>query len=100
MRTNLESHDSGRLEAEIGLEVLGNLSDEALEGQFADEEFGGLLVATDLSEGDGARSITMGLLDSSGGWCGFAGSFGGQLFAGSFSSGGFTGSLLGAGHFE
>lgn len=40
----LESTDGGRLETQVGLEVLGNLADEALEGQLADEEFGGLLV--------------------------------------------------------
>lgn len=38
----LQSHDCRRLEAEIGLEVLGNLTDKTLEGEFTDEEFGGL----------------------------------------------------------
>ena len=50
----LESTDSGRLEAEVRLEVLGNLSDETLEGKLADEELSRLLVATDLSESDGS----------------------------------------------
>ena len=49
----LQGTDGGRLEAEIRLEVLGNLTDEALEGQLADEELGRLLVATNLTKGDG-----------------------------------------------
>ena len=34
----LEGHDSRALEAEVSLEVLGDLTDQALEGQLADEE--------------------------------------------------------------
>ena len=49
----LESTDGRRLEAEIALEVLGNLTDETLEGQLADQELSRLLVATDLTESDG-----------------------------------------------
>ena len=49
----LESTDGRGLEAEIRLEVLSNLTDQALEGQLADQELGGLLVATDLTESDG-----------------------------------------------
>jgi hypothetical protein len=37
----LEGHDGRRLEAEVGLEVLGDLTDETLEGELADEELGG-----------------------------------------------------------
>ena len=36
----LESQDGGRLEAEIGLEVLGDFTHKALEGQLADQELG------------------------------------------------------------
>ena len=97
-KTYLQSHDSGRLEAEIGLEVLGDLTDQTLEGELADEKLGGFLVATDLAEGDGAGAITMGLLDSAGGRSGFAGSLGGQLLAGRLASGGLAGGLFGAGH--
>merc|ERR1712154_82514 len=42
----LESHDGRTLEAEIGLEVLGNLPHETLERKLADEQLSGLLVAT------------------------------------------------------
>jgi hypothetical protein len=39
----LQRSDSGRLESEVSLEVLGNLSDETLEGELPDQEFGGFL---------------------------------------------------------
>ena len=77
----LEGGDGGRLEAEVGLEVLGNLADEALEWQLADQELGRLLVATDFAEGDGARAVSVWLLDAAGGWGGLARSLGGELLA-------------------
>ena len=40
----LKSHHSRALEPQVGLEVLGNLTNEPLEGQLADEQFSGLLV--------------------------------------------------------
>jgi histone H3 len=49
----LEGTDGGGLEAEVGLEVLGDLTDQTLEGELADEQLSGLLVATDLTESDG-----------------------------------------------
>ena len=49
----LQSTDGGGLEAQVGLEVLGDFADKALEGQLADEQLGRLLVATDLTESDG-----------------------------------------------
>ena len=48
----LKSTDGGRLEAQIRLEVLGNFTDQALEGKLADEELGRFLVATNLTESD------------------------------------------------
>eukprot|EP00567_Pseudictyota_dubia_P016512 CAMPEP_0197447910 /NCGR_PEP_ID=MMETSP1175-20131217/15327_1 /TAXON_ID=1003142 /ORGANISM="Triceratium dubium, Strain CCMP147" /LENGTH=79 /DNA_ID=CAMNT_0042979467 /DNA_START=241 /DNA_END=477 /DNA_ORIENTATION=- len=58
----LQGEDGRSLEAQVRLEVLGDLADEALEGQLADEEVSGLLVATDLAEGDGAGAVAVGLL--------------------------------------
>jgi hypothetical protein len=55
----LESHDGRRLETEVRLEVLGNLADQSLEGEFADEELGRLLVTTDFAEGDGSRAVPL-----------------------------------------
>ena len=75
----LEGEDGGGLEAEVGLEVLGDLADEALEGELADEELGGLLVLADLAEGDGAGAVAVGLLDASGGGGRLAGGLGGEL---------------------
>ena len=94
----LQSHDGGALEAQVGLEVLGDLPDQALEGQLADEQLGGLLVAADLSQSHGTGAVPVGLLHSAGGRGALTGSLGGQLLPGSFSSGGFTGGLLGSGH--
>ena len=96
----LEGHDGGALESQISLEVLGDLTDKTLEGQLADEELGGLLVTTDLTESDGSGPVTMGLLDTAGGWCALTSSLGGQLFAGSLASGGLTSGLLSTCHVE
>ena len=65
----LESTDSRRLESEISLEVLGNFPDETLEGEFADQKLGRLLVTTDFTKSDGTWAVTMGLLDTSGSVC-------------------------------
>ena len=55
----LKSTDGGGLEAEIGLEVLCNFSDETLEWKFADEKLGGFLVATNFSKSDSTRLVAM-----------------------------------------
>ena len=51
----LEGGDGVGLEAEVRLEVLGHLADEALEGQLADEELSALLVAPAGEVGDFPR---------------------------------------------
>ena len=45
----LEREDGGALEAQVGLEVLGDLADEALERELADQQVRGLLVPADLA---------------------------------------------------
>ncbi len=60
----LKGEDRGGLEAKVGLELLSNLSDKTLEGCLADEQLGRFLVFTDLTEGDGSGTITVGLLDT------------------------------------
>ena len=82
----LESADGGALEAEVGLEVLCDLTDETLEGELADEELGRLLVATDLTESDGTWLVPVGLLDTAGRGSGLAGGLGGELLTGSFAT--------------
>ena len=94
----LESHHGRALEAKISLEILGDFSHQTLEWQLADEELGGLLVTTDLTESNGSRPVPVGLLHTSGGWGTLTSSLGGQLFPGSLSSSGFTGSLLSTSH--
>ena len=96
----LEGHDGGALETQVSLEVLGDLTDQALEGQLADEELGGLLVSPDLTESDGAGPVSVGLLHTAGGGCRLPRSLGGQLLARSLSSGGLAGGLLGTCHFD
>ena len=94
----LEGEDRGSLESQVGLEVLGDLTNQTLERKLADQEVRGFLVSADLSERDGTRAVSVRLLDSSGRRGALARGFGGELFTGGFSSGGFTGGLLGTGH--
>ena len=94
LRGLLKGHDSGGLEAQVGLEVLGNLTNETLEGQLPDEELGALLVTTDLTESNGSGPVTMGLLDSSCSRGRLASSLGGQLLARGLASGRLTSGLL------
>ena len=95
----LKSHDGRALEAQLGLEVLGDFTDQTLEGQLADEKLGALLVATDLTESHGTGPVTMRLLDTTGCWCRFASCLGGQLLAWSLTPSRFTCGLLGTCHF-
>ena len=46
-----------------------------------DEQLSRLLIATDLSESDGTRLISVRLLDTSGAGCGLASRLGGKLLA-------------------
>ena len=94
----LKGEDGGGLEAEIALEVLGNLANEALEGKLPEEELSGLLELADLTKSHGAGAVAVGLLDTSGGGGALAGSLGGEGLAGGFATGGFACGLLGTGH--
>ena len=60
--------NSGRLESEVGLEILSDFTDKALEWKLSDQEFGTLLVSSDFSQGDGSWLVSVGLLDTSCGW--------------------------------
>lgn len=94
----LQGHDGRALEAQVGLEVLGDFTDQTLEGELADEQLSALLVTSDFSQSDGAGPVTMGLLDTSCGRGGLSCSLGGQLLTGGFASGGFSCGLLGTSH--
>ena len=94
----LEGKDGRGLEAQVGLEVLGNLTDQTLEGQLTDEQLSGLLVLADLAQGDSSRAVAMGLLDSASGGGTLTSSLGGKLLTRSLSSSGFTSGLLSTSH--
>ena len=94
----LYSQNSRGLKTEKLPEVLGNLTHKTLERCLAEEEIGGLLVPTDLTEGDGSRAVAVGLLDTSSGRGGLASGLGGELLARSLSSGAPPGGLLGTSH--
>jgi hypothetical protein len=63
-RTSVEVARGQSVPPATYLEVLGNLTDETLEGELADEKLCRLLVATNLAERDGSRAEAMGLLDT------------------------------------
>jgi hypothetical protein len=94
----LQSQDCRGLEAQVCLEVLGNLAHQALEGQLADEQLGGLLVLADLTECNSSRPVAVRLLHTAGSWGALAGSLGGQLLAWSLAAGALASGLLGACH--
>ena len=96
----LKGKNGGSLESKVGLEVLGDFSDQSLEWKLSDQKLGGLLVSSDLSKSDGSWTVSVWLLDSSGGWGRLSGSLGGKLLSWSLSSGGLSSGLLGSGHFE
>ena len=69
----LEGTNGLRLEAQIGLEILSNLTDQSLEWEFADQQLSWLLVTADLTESNGTWSVAMGLLDATSRWGRFTG---------------------------
>jgi len=96
----LKGTDGRALEAQVGLEILCDFTNQALEGELADQKLGGLLVTTDLTESDGTRLIPVRLLDTAGGGSGLASCLGGQLLTGGLATSGLAGCLLGTGHFR
>ena len=94
----LKSTDGRGLEAKVRLKVLSDLTNKALEGQLADEELGGLLVTTDLTESDGSGFVAVRLLDTTSRGGGLASSLGGKLLTRGLATSRFTGSLFSTGH--
>uniref|UniRef100_H2Z6S0 Uncharacterized protein n=1 Tax=Ciona savignyi TaxID=51511 RepID=H2Z6S0_CIOSA len=95
----LESHYSAALEPEVGLEILGNFTNQSLERKLANEKLSRLLVSTNFSQSDGSWSVTMRLLDATSCWSTLACCLGGELFSWSFSTGRLSCCLLGSCHF-
>ena len=50
LSTHLQSSDGSALETQVGLKVLSNLPHQTLEGQLTNQQLGGLLIPTDLSQ--------------------------------------------------
>jgi len=100
LRCFLKGANGRALESQVGLEVLSDLTNQTLEWQLADQQLGGLLVATDLTESDGSGPVPVGLLDTTGGWGRLPGGLGGQLLPGGLASGRLTCGLLGTSHDE
>ena len=98
LRGLLHRHDGVRLEAQIRLEVLGDLTHKALEGQLLDQKVRALLVLFDLAQRHRAGPEAAGLLDTTGGGGGLAGGLGREGLAGRLAAGGLACSLLRAGH--
>ncbi|DBA01218.1 TPA: hypothetical protein N0F65_002353 [Lagenidium giganteum] len=95
----LLQREHGRaLETQVRLEILCDLTHQALERQLADQQLGRLLVATDLTQRDGAGTVAMRLLDAASGRRALAGGLGGELLARRFATGGLACGLLGARH--
>ena len=93
----LEGEHGRALEAQVRLEVLRDLTHQALEGELAHQELRALLVAADLTEGHSAVAVAVRLLHASSGGRGLARRLGGELLTGRLASRGLAGSLLRAG---
>jgi len=63
----LQGQDSRRLEAEVGLEILCDFTNQTLEGKLPDKELSRLLIASDFTESDSSRTEPMGFLNASSG---------------------------------
>ena len=96
----LEGHDGRALESEVSLEILGDFTDETLEGQLSDQKLGALLVSSDFTQGDSSGPVSVWFLHTTSGGCTFACGLGGQLFPGGFPTSGFSGSLLCSCHLD
>ena len=98
----LESEDGGGLESEISLEIVGDFSNESLEGEFPNEELSRFLESSDLSKGDGSGLESVGSLDTGGGdgTRGFAlGGLVGNGLSGGLGGGSLSSGMLGSSHF-
>lgn len=94
----LQCHHGRTLKAQIGLEVLGDFTNQPLERQLANQQLGAFLVPTNFSERHRSGPVAMRLLHPAGSGCAFARGFCGQLFARGLAAGGFTCRLLGSCH--
>jgi len=85
-RRFLESAYSGALETQVGLEILGDFTNQPLERQLPDQQLGRLLVSSNFSKCYGTGPVTMRLLHATGGRRALPGRLRRELLAGSFTS--------------
>ena len=94
----LEGEEGRALESELRVALVSDVLDDSLERQLSDQEVSGSLVLSDLSDGHGAGSESVGLLDTAHG--GLSGGLLSGVLSGLLDTGvGLSGSGLGSGHF-
>ncbi|KAH3666084.1 hypothetical protein OGAPHI_004273 [Ogataea philodendri] len=96
----LQSTDSGRLESQVGLEVLSDFSDQSLERKLSDQELSRLLESSDFSQSNSTWLISVRLLDTTSSWGGFSGSLRSKLLSWGLTTSRLSCSLLGSSHFR
>ena len=89
----LERQHSRALKPKIRFEILSNLTDETLEGQFADEKVSRLLVPANLTKSDSSRTVAVRLLYTASRRGRLASSLRGKLLARCLTTGGLARSL-------
>ena len=94
----LNGHDSRSLEAKISLEILGDFPDKPLERPFPQQQFGRLLVPSDLPQCNSAGPEPVRLFHPTRSRSTLPCSFGSQLLPGSLPSSGLASSLLSSCH--
>lgn len=100
LRSLLQSEDSGTLETHLTKRtLLGELTNETLERQLADEKLSGLLVTANLTDSHGTGAVTVGLLHTGSSGGRLAGSLMGEGLAGGLTTG-LAGGLLSTSYFK
>ena len=96
----LQGTNGRRLESQVGLEVLGDFSDQSLERQLSDQKLGRLLESSDFSQGDGTGLVSVGLLDTTGGGGRLSRGLRRQLLSGGLTTSRLSCGLLSSSHCE
>ena len=97
----LEGQNSWALESELLLELVGDFSNESLEGELSDEEVSWFLIFSNFSEGNCSGFEAVGFLDSSGDWGALSGDLlSDQLFPGNLLGSWFPCSLFCSSHLK
>ncbi len=94
----LQGKDSRPLESEVGLKILGNLTDKALEWEFANKKLSALLISPDLTKSHSSGAISVGLLDTPSSWGTLSGSLSCQLLSRGLATSALSCGLLGTSH--